>query len=461
MGLRDIVLLAAVYGSIPFIIRKPFFGVLVWYWLSLMNPHRISWVLTNQPFAQLIALTVLASLFINRALPKQFPVTPIAVALGLFWVWMLITTIFSLYPVLAWWQWDKIWKIMLTTFVAIALMNSKARILALTAVAALSIGFYGFKGGVFTISTAGNHRVWGPEGSFIGGNNEIGLALIMTIPLLFFFTTIVNSRVIKILIIVGIVLCVVSIFGTHSRGALVGIAAMGVFLTLKSQKKFQYLLLIAVVVPLIYNFMPVSWHERMGTISTYEEDASAMGRINAWVMAWNLASHRPLGAGFESFRAPTYRMYHPEGVVSGTDAHSIYFEVLGEHGFIGLALFLAIGILALSACRRLIKHNRGDADRMWIVNLAAMIQVSLIGYAVSGAFLGLAYFDFYYALMALIIGLQVVSRSYDQQPGLAAEDFKLLEVSSTEGPPSARGPRAPVSPIQRLYELGKDWYKKL
>jgi probable O-glycosylation ligase (exosortase A-associated) len=461
MGLRDIVLLAAVYGSIPFILRKPFFGVLVWYWLSLMNPHRISWVLTNQPFAQLILLAVLASMFINRQLPKSLPVKPLTIALGLFWAWMLITTIFSMYPVLAWWQWDKIWKIMLTTFLAIAMLNSKARIIALAAVAALSIGFYGFKGGIFTITTGGNHRVWGPEGSFLSGNNEIGLALIMTIPLLFFFTTITNSRVVRIAVIVGIVLCIVSIFGTHSRGALVGVAAMGVFLALKSPKKVQYLLMIAVVVPLVYNFMPAEWHERMGTISTYEQDSSAMGRINAWRMAWNLALHRPFGAGFESFRAPTYRMYHPDGVVSGTDAHSIYFEVLGEHGFVGLALFLAIGIFALSACRRLIKHNKGNADRMWIVNLAAMIQVSLVGYAVSGAFLGLSYFDFYYALIGLIIGLQVVSNSYDQQPGLASEDFKLLLVSSREGSPAGRGPQAPVSVIRQLYELGKDWYKKL
>jgi hypothetical protein len=154
-------------------------------------------------------------------------------------------------------------------------------------------------------------------------------------------------------------------------------------------------------------------------------------------------------------------MYLPEVGARGTDAHSIYFEVLAEHGFIGLALFLAIGVFALSACRRLIKDNKRDPDRRWIADLAAMIQVSLIGYAVSGAFLGLAYFDYYYAILAIIIGLQVVSKSYDQQPELASEDTVRDQRELEDRTPFPRGRQAPVSPVRRLYDLGKAWYRRL
>ena len=48
--------------------------------------------------------------------------------------------------------------------------------------------------------------------------------------------------------------------------------------------------------------MPQQWFERMATIKTYEQDASAMGRINAWNMAFNLAKDRPLGGGFDAFQ---------------------------------------------------------------------------------------------------------------------------------------------------------------
>jgi putative inorganic carbon (HCO3(-)) transporter len=86
--------------------------------------------------------------------------------------------------------------------------------------------------------------------------------------------------------------------------------------------------------------MPETWHERMGTIIDYETDSSAQGRITAWRMAFNLALHQPLGGGFEAFRPMTYLMYLPEAGARGTDAHSNWFEVLGEQGFIGLALYL-------------------------------------------------------------------------------------------------------------------------
>ena len=356
---------------------------------------------------------------------------------------MLLTTVFAFYPDDAWKQWDKVWKIMLTTYVAIIVLNSKERIITLTAICALSIGFFGIKGGYFTVTTGGNYRVWGPAGSFIGGNNELGLALIMTIPLLFYFRTLVRSRLLKQALLVGIILTFFSVLGTQSRGAFLGVTAMGLYLAFKSQRKVAYLMLIIVVVPTAFYFMPVEWHERMATIANYETDASAMGRIKAWQMALNLALHEPFGWGFGAFGPQAYLMYLPEVGARGTDAHSIYFEILGEQGFIGLALFLLLGIFAMSACARIIKQTKGQLDMQWMQTLAAMIQVSLIGYAVSGAFLGLAYFDLYYALLAIIVGMTVVLKqrkdTADAIPRSSAESDLLaaaIFVSLPPGPES-------------------------
>jgi O-antigen ligase len=90
-------------------------------------------------------------------------------------------------------------------------------------------------------------------------------------------------------------------------------------------------------------------------------------------------------------------------------AHSIYFQVLGEHGFAGLALFLLFWLLTWQLSRRIIKLTKGDPQSKWAYWLAAMIQVSLVGYFVGGMFLNLAYWDMpYYLMIALVVTWHVL-----------------------------------------------------
>lgn len=407
--LRDLFVTVVVFGSLPFILRQPEIGILMWSWLGYMNPHKLSWEFAHDfPYAQIVALTTMFALLISKE-PKKIPWTAETVLWVIFIFWMFVTTLFSMYPQLAWYQWDKVWKIQLMTFVSMMIMTNRWRIQTWVWVIALSLGFYGFKGGVFTVLTGGAYAVYGPEGTFIGGNNEIGLALIMTIPLLRYCQLTTDKFWLRRLLLIGMVLCLIAVVGTQSRGAFLGVAAMSLFLVRNSRKKWTLLLLMLIVLPLIYTFMPESWHARMASITTYEQDESAMGRINAWWMAYYLARDRFLGGGFECFQRPSFAMYAPDpaGV---HDAHSIYFEVLGEHGFVGLALFLAIGYSAWRSCKWIMRQTKRREDLKWIYDLASMLQVSLVGYAAAGAFLGLAYFDLYYNLLALIVLAKVIVR---------------------------------------------------
>jgi len=406
--LRDTFVTVVVFASLPFILRRPEIGILMWAWLGYMNPHKLSWEFAHDfPYAQIVALTTMFALVISRE-PKKIPWTWETVLLVLFNLWMFVTTLFAMYPEPAWAEWNKVWKIQLMTFISMMIMTTRWRIQAWIWVIALSLGFYGFKGGVFTVLTGGAYAVYGPEGTFIGGNNEIGLALIMTIPLLRYCQLMTDKFWAKRLLLVGMILCLIAVVGTQSRGAFLGVAIMLMFLLRNSRHKWTLFFVMILALPAIYTFMPESWHQRMATIKTYEQDSSAMGRINAWMMAYNLAKDRLTGGGFECFRRPTFAMYAPDpGDVH--DAHSIYFEVLGEHGFIGLALFLAIGYAAWRSCRWIMRRTKEREDLKWIHDLGAMLQVSLVGYAAAGAFLGLAYFDLYYNLIALIVLAKVIS----------------------------------------------------
>ena len=121
--MRDIFVLLVVFGTLPFIFKRPHIGILLWCWLGYMNPHKLSWGFAHDfPFAQLTALTILFSLLISKS-EKKIPHTRETVVLMVFIGWMLITTLFSMYPDLAWAQWNKVWKIQLMTFVTIIVMN--------------------------------------------------------------------------------------------------------------------------------------------------------------------------------------------------------------------------------------------------------------------------------------------------------------------------------------------------
>jgi probable O-glycosylation ligase (exosortase A-associated) len=162
--------------------------------------------------------------------------------------------------------------------------------------------------------------------------------------------------------------------------------------------------------------MPDQWFERMSTIKTYEEDGSAMGRINAWWTAFNLANDRIFGGGFETWQWDVFQRYAPDPN-NVRDVHSIYFEVLGEHGYVGLFLFLLLLALTWLKCGSVIRAVKGVPDMAWARDLAAMIQVSLVAYMSAGAFLGLAYFDYPYHLIAMVVVLHYLVGERTQLTG--------------------------------------------
>lgn len=400
--MRDIIVTTVVFGVLLMVFKQPHYGIYLWSWLSYMNPHKLAWgFATNIPFALMTAVITLAAYLFSKE-PKRLPWTPETFLLVIFLGWVTFTTFFAFYPQLAWEQWDKVMKIQIMTLLTAMLITNRKRLESLVWVIALSLAFYGVKGGIFTILHGGVYHVQGPATTFIAGNNELGLALIMTVPLLRYLHLQAQSKLIRWGLAASMVLTGLAGIGTQSRGALLAAVAMGGLLWLKSRNKATTAFYIIAAVGLIAAIMPQEYWDRMNTIKTYEQDASAIGRINAWHTAFNLAKDRITGGGFETFQAPTFRLYAPDPD-NVHAAHSIYFQVMGDHGFIGLFLFVLIGLLAWRTGSKVIRECKKDPDRKWAVDLAAMIQVSMVGFATGGAFLGLAYFDYYYHLVIILV----------------------------------------------------------
>jgi probable O-glycosylation ligase (exosortase A-associated) len=404
--MRDVILTLVVFGSLPFILKRPWFGILMWVWISVMNPHRLSWGFAyDMPFALIIAVCTIISLVFSRG-PKSIPWMSLTVLLLLFVFWMNVTTLFAIQSKGISELWERVMKMMLMTFVTIMLIREREHIHWLIWALAVSLGFYGVKGGIFTVLGGGANLVWGPPDSAVADNNHLATGLIIIIPLMWYLRLQSKNQWVRLGLLGAMLLSAFSALGSYSRGALLAIAAMAVFLWWKSSHKTMLALVLVFVAPLLVSFMPDKWTTRMETISAYQEDSSALGRINAWQMAFNLAKDRPLvGGGFQIYEPSIFARYAP--VADDVHAaHSIYFSCLGEHGFVGLLLFLLLGIAAWRTGSWVVRNVKGHEKLTWARDLALMIQVSLIGYAVGGAFLSLLYFDVPYYLIAALVALR-------------------------------------------------------
>jgi len=434
--MRDLLIGPLIVGLAAYGLLHPWVSILGWTWLSIMNPHAYSWRLSSMPVAAAMAGATLLGLLISKD-RRQFFVTRETVVLLLFMLWMCITLPFSFYFEQSYPLWNRVMKIDTMIIVAMVVLHSRRHLMALVWVLVGSIGFYGVKGGLFTLATAGAHRVWGPDGSYIEGNNEVALAIVMVIPLMRFLQLTAHLRWVRQGLSIAMLLSAVAALGSQSRGALLALGAMATVLWWRSDKKMMGMVILLVAGTAMLTFMPEQWWARMNTINTYEQDASAGGRINAWWMAWNLAKDNFFGGGFMIYEPNIFTMYAPDPLDIHA-AHSIYFMVLGEHGFIGLFLFLLLWLLVWLSANRLRVQAQKEPKAMWLSHLGAMCQVSLAGYAIGGAFLSLSYYDLPYNILILVV---LGCRWLDGKEWLKEEapkaDQSVLAPSKNAGAPQA------------------------
>ena len=435
MSIRDSLLALLLIGGLPVSIMRPFVGALFFVWLGTMNPHRYTWGFAYDfPWSKLYALAVVVGVMVSKESQFRDSTSRYRIVLMLL-AWMAVTTVFSLEPLRAWSKYADVLKIQLMCLVTLSLLTTRARITALVTVMTLSLAFYGTKGGVFTLAHGGVYTVWGPVDTAIQDNNHLAAALVMLLPLLYWLFRQARPRWQKIALIASLLLCAVSVFGSQSRGAFLAVGAMALFFLLKSDRKLLAIPLIAFGVIAAAIVMPDSYWQRIDTIHSYEEDGSAMGRINTWKTAFNIANHRVTGAGFEYYSDEAFARYAPVPA-SVHAAHSIYFQALGEHGWIGLLLFLSIWVTVwrqcLTAAAAFGPGPEGDTMRL----LLRMIQVSLVAFAVGGAFVNIGNWDFPYYLAIVVFAAQRLASSAtprtERAPG-ATVDRRQPKASLTFG----------------------------
>jgi probable O-glycosylation ligase (exosortase A-associated) len=197
---------------------------------------------------------------------------------------------------------------------------------------------------------------------------------------------------------------------------------MGAFHALRSRTGLILLVIGAVLAAGLPSLAPASWRERMATIGHSDEDASFQGRVAAWRTSVNIAMARPLvGGGFASVeRDNVVKLFKSPGSLEhGRAAHSIYFEVLGDTGFVGLAFYLAVLASAALNTVLVLWFARSRPELDWARKLARALQTALVAILVGGSALSMAYYDGFLVILALSSCLLSVVRT-DRHPAAAS-----------------------------------------
>jgi putative inorganic carbon (HCO3(-)) transporter len=432
MDLRDLFIATALVAIALCALRKPQIGMLGWLWISIMNPHKESYgFIYSMPVLDFLAAFTLLGCVIHwkdRAEAEYLPVLKVLLA---FYAWCTLTTIFAVNNPSAFYKWTNFSKTLLLILLFVKFMNKKHWIVACYAVFLLSLSYTGLKGGLFTIIGGGVSRVYGPESAMWGSNNGVSLAMLMVVPIILGFAYIFSSKLFR-LATYGVALSsFAAILGTQSRGGFVGVLAVGGTMLLRSRRKMLALMLVPLVFAGAYFFMPQKWHDRMATILTPTEEGSARTRLIQWQYAIDISLERPFfGNGFDSFFHRPYYLRYVGDKDTNRAVHSNIFQILGEQGYIGLAMWLTMLVMLVTSSKKYALLSKGRQDLLWASALVGMMQYSVVGFFFNGLTLNLAYLDLYYYVVAFTVLLISHIR---QELGLTQADQVKGQRSKVKG----------------------------
>ena len=449
--MRGILLIAAtLFFYMPVSLTARAAGLLCWEWFSLMSPHRqVYGFAAGQPFGLAIGLaTLLGWLF--SAERKRLTPDALPWVLLVWFLWMTATTVVAPVPAVAWVYWNRVMRALVPIFLAFVLLTNRVRIHGMVWVLVISLGFYSIKGGGYML-LGHSGVIFGPPDTEIFDNNQLALAVVMQLPLVYYLWKHTGRAWLRLGLALAIPLEILMVFGSHSRGGVIALSVLLGAFWLRTDRKIVYGLIGVAIIVGTLAMLPDAFWQRMNTLNNLQADNSFQGRVQAWQVALDCArDYFPFGAGFYTPQQVQIWDHYMPGETFHA-AHSIYFQILGEHGYIGLAIYLLVLLLPLYNASLVVWRTRKNPDLAWAHDLAEMIRVGLLAFYVGGAALSVAYWDGYLVLLALTSTLRELTapkRAGVTVPRLAAlaaagGSTASAEVVGARGHWSRRDPNGP------------------
>jgi probable O-glycosylation ligase (exosortase A-associated) len=414
--MRDLVVLAVVFAALPIIVFRPFLGLLTYSWLAYMRPQDMTWGLSRVlPLSQWVAIAMLAGIVVTLGRERLATFRLQTVLMILLGLWISATVLTAVMPEMSKEIYGHYWKGILIAVLTTGLVRDRERFRTLVILIAFSLGFLGAKRGLVGLLQGGAQYNDGP-GGFMRDNNSFALMLNMSLPLLVGIATTDPRRWVRVTATVMAVLTVPTILFTFSRGGLLTLCLVSGLLIWRSRNRWLVAAVMAVsllgFVALTSDAVTDRYLKRAETIDDYQQDGSAMGRINSWKTSWYVFLDYPVFGVGPNNLAAVFDRYSPEPGRFRV-AHNAYFQLLAECGLPALLLFLGAIGAALWRMQRLRDRTEqaSQAWQAWIETQARMFQISILGYLLGSMFLNMAYNEVIYHLIGLTVCLEVVAEA--------------------------------------------------
>lgn len=434
--MSGLLLLILISGGLIASLFSPVFSLYLYTYVTYMAPHTVFYGPgMTLPMAM---ITGACAMLTWAALDKKdFTKLSWCFYLLIIWlIWVCITfQFFKGDPYNAYFKFDFATKILAFSMLATLMLTTRQRVEGFIVILCVAVGFYIGRGLVVTALTGGGGlSVTGNKSTPLGDRNYFATAVWMLVPLMLWLSShsclFPKGKILKMAAFGYVAAGIMTIVGTQSRGAMLGAPIFFGFIFLQTKRKLTLIIIGALAIGVGLAAAPAEWFERMNTVQNYEEDKSANSRFNSWTFGWEFALKNPIFGG--GFRVFTLNIDPIED--RWLDAHSIYFEVLAEHGFPGLALFLLILAALFFNGLHIAKVCKPYPELGWAGDLGRKLSLSITLYAACGALLSLAFHPILYDFFALSIALRhLVHRRIDaiaHQPGYVAAG----EAEPTGGP---------------------------
>ena len=381
--------------------RQPWVGVLGLVFVDVMHPQGYATDFMRA-FPASFALLCVVALATGWQFIRERTLQPLfwdwrLAGLALLWGQFTLTSALGINPWAGWPRLLEVTKILPLILLVLLLIDSQMKLTWLLLIIALSLAAVILKGGYWALITGFHDRVYGPPGSQYGDNNEFAVATAMAIPLLALGYRQTESRVLRWILAILIALAFASALSSWSRGGLLSISVVALFLVWHSRRKWVSIPLLLGLIGLAFAGLPDEWFARMQTIGTPELEGSAASRLELWHLGWDYVLLHPwFGGGFGGW------IYLTLPVGASRAWHSAYIEIAVEHGFPGLVLWGSL-VFGSAVSLTLLMARNGRWRFPGLNYQAAMLRASLAAYVVGAAFLSIAYWELLYLLLASAI----------------------------------------------------------